>query len=124
MVHDNKLIADYMELEPTNGFDGDKRYDIKRVGSFLGELKIKTKYMEPKAMRYHRSWDWLMPVIEKLERELPINFQWFQRLGYLRVVIWEDIESQERVFEQQIYYTNKLKAHYEMVIEVLKFLDK
>lgn len=57
---DNELIAEFMPdmefVTPRN--KGYKSY-WKNKGT-LAEYK-------PEALKYHKSWDWLMPVVEKIE---------------------------------------------------------
>tara|TARA_R110000851_G_scaffold36378_5_gene94964 strand:- start:3059 stop:3364 length:306 start_codon:yes stop_codon:yes gene_type:complete len=60
-MKENKLIAEFMGLG-----DGDKYFsptleDAESVG--LG------MHVYPDEMRYHTSWDWLMPVVEKIEND-------------------------------------------------------
>lgn len=50
---DNKLIAEFMLLKPTGKF-----------GYWINEFK---EYYQPFKLKYHSSWDWLMPVVEKIE---------------------------------------------------------
>ena len=47
-MKDNKLIAEFM-------------------GYKVGERKRGGGYMPENEMRYNDSWDWLMPVVEKIE---------------------------------------------------------
>ena len=51
MRENNKLIAEFMQ----KGFEGFGLYDYNGKHYKLYELK------------FHKSWDWLMPVIEKIE---------------------------------------------------------
>tara|TARA_R110000744_G_scaffold366689_3_gene475850 strand:- start:238 stop:573 length:336 start_codon:yes stop_codon:yes gene_type:complete len=58
-MKNNKLIAEFMGLR-----DGDKYFsptleDAESVG--LG------MHVYPDEMRFHISWDWLMPVVEEIE---------------------------------------------------------
>jgi hypothetical protein len=60
-MKNNKLIAEFMGLG-----DGDKYFsptleDAESVG--LG------MHVYPDEMRYHTSWDWLMPVVDKIEND-------------------------------------------------------
>lgn len=60
-MDNNKLIAEFMGLK-----DGDKYFsppleEAESIG--LG------MYVYPDEMRYHASWDWLMPVAQKIEEE-------------------------------------------------------
>ena len=53
-MKDNKLIADFMELEVDNG--------LYCYTTAMDDYKTDTLY-------FHSSWDWLMPVIEKIEEQ-------------------------------------------------------
>lgn len=53
MLEGNKLIAEFMQLK----FSNDKWYrwdDVNKGSGYFIKLK------------YHSSWDWLMPVVEKI----------------------------------------------------------
>lgn len=65
-MKDNKLIAEFMGLEnPFNGITDATLYRYKSVDE-KGEFQFDIELHE---MRYHLSWDWLMPVVEKIERD-------------------------------------------------------
>jgi hypothetical protein len=57
-MKNNKLIAEFMELEASPKYNP-KEYYIKEYNS--GEWYL------PEEMQYHNSWDWLMPVIENID---------------------------------------------------------
>ena len=59
-MKDNKLIAEFMELEASPKYNP-KEYYIKEYNS--GEWYL------PEEMQYHNSWDWLMPVVQKCRLE-------------------------------------------------------
>ena len=110
-MKENKLIAEFMgvnvgeytsypEESPTQYVVGDLKYDI--------------------------SWDWLMPVVEKIEAELEEEF---------RVVILEhecSIHQKTEDNKLQIKFqcvverfeTSKIKATYEAVVEFIKQYNK
>ena len=57
----NELIAEFMELETTLTHKGVKEYYQREYNS--------GSWYEEHQLRYHNSWDWLMPVvIECFER--------------------------------------------------------
>ena len=58
-TENNKLIAEFMELEASPKYNP-KEYYIKEYNS--GEWYL------PEEMQYHTSWDWLMPVVDKIEQ--------------------------------------------------------
>ena len=56
MKENNKLIAEFMGLTPP--------YELPQYGTIRPGGHFKTEINEEQ-LRYHQSWDWLMPVIEK-----------------------------------------------------------
>ena len=59
MNESNELIAEFMGAEKTHIESvGDMYYPVpSKTGSILHAHKLK----------YHKSWDWLMPVVEKIK---------------------------------------------------------
>ena len=55
-MENNKLIAEFMELEVVTKYNP-KEYYVKKYNS--GEWHL------PEEMKYHESWDWLIPVVQK-----------------------------------------------------------
>ena len=62
IIAGNKLIAEFMGLTP-NKSDGGKTYAIGGVIEIEGE-DYASSWEMPK---YHTSYDWLMPVVEKIK---------------------------------------------------------
>lgn len=63
-MENNKLIAEFMGNETIfNTIHDATLYNIKEQGAVVYELS---------ELKYHISWDWLMPVVEKI---LDISFQ-------------------------------------------------
>lgn len=60
LIQKNELIARYMEIE----MDEDKflAFEWDRIYLYNGEWKPARK------LKFHLSWDWLMPVIEKISK--------------------------------------------------------
>lgn len=67
MKNDNKLIAEFMGVTPTdNWYDG---YELHKAGFPFNYGAMGNGTTEPK---FTTSWDWLMPVVEKiLNLDLP-----------------------------------------------------
>ncbi len=70
IIESNKLIAEFMgnpvrqykEDEPINSEYGEQQY-----ASFDCEMAIiNNKCFDLYSLQYHSSWDWLMPVVEKI----------------------------------------------------------
>ena len=61
-MENNKLIAEFMQIELISN----KEYEIKRRDM----IKQDIAYDLPLALddlKYHSSWDWLMPVVDKIK---------------------------------------------------------
>lgn len=60
-IQNNKLIAEFMDFKPISR-DVYMFPDIKIEG---GETISNNRHVSD--IHYHKSWDWLMPVVEKIE---------------------------------------------------------
>lgn len=77
ILEGNKLIAIFMEfeyLEPI-GVNGNKQHKLRPI--FNSDF--------PNSLKYHFSWDWLMPVVEKIEKTNRYN-EYYPDM----VTIWKD----------------------------------
>ena len=66
IIENNKLIADFMGVD----YSGNLDYML-RIGLFIPFTE--------NCLNYHNSWDWLMPVVEKIN-ELD---------GHLLITLWD-----------------------------------
>jgi hypothetical protein len=91
-MNDNKLIAEFMDLKST-GLSIYKESDYK----------------------YHTSWDWLMPVVEKID-EVSVENTLF-KIEYNRAFV-EDIENYYIFID--VTASSRLEATYKAVVEFIK----
>jgi len=61
-MKENKLIAEFMELEESPKYNYDNIEKLKEY--YIREYNSGEWYL-PEEMQYHTSWDWLMPVVKK-----------------------------------------------------------
>ena len=67
IIEGNKLIADFMELESRDAIGIEKsnrctkmfKFENKHIGGWS------FTWVADGALKYHSSWDWLMPVVSK-----------------------------------------------------------
>lgn len=59
-VEGNKMIAEFMDVKPSKGIMGDTREWYKINLGYCEIISPQDDFM------YHTSWDWLMPVVEKI----------------------------------------------------------
>lgn len=84
MQTNNKLIAEFMGLEPEKTLAGAIVYARKEWNNPKKANDCQTEFYEADELLYHFSWNWLMPVLNKLwnlksfmdfESELSIKFE-------------------------------------------------
>ena len=121
-TENNKLIAEFMGLEP---------YNLKYIKHpfFKREKEIHVVNL-----KYHTSWDWLMPVVEKIES---LGVKFWVKGNTCRVYInrelaeldsnveWNGISTEFEGFFF-IYFEEKTKkeATYKAVVEFIKWYNE
>jgi len=100
---DNKLIAEFIE--------NDKQ--CKEAMKYFDNEEFGTIYFDTTGLKYHKSWDWLMPVVEK---------------------IWDIIKNKESLFYftvnkeltifSKAYGENNINTCYSAVIEFINWYNK
>tara|TARA_R110001606_G_scaffold103582_1_gene226385 strand:- start:105 stop:548 length:444 start_codon:yes stop_codon:yes gene_type:complete len=140
-MEDNKLIAEFMEF-PTHT----DAVDDRTIAYYVGESIMHTDNTEnendcdvfhPDDMQFQTSWDWLMPVVEKIERKHKANFRteclWneFIECSIYQVIV--SIEQGEMSKDKSCIYDSKKiywyigdsvkckrEATYKAVVEFIK----
>ena len=109
MEKTNKLIAEFMGIS----IDGEFAY-IEDEGSPLEEV------MPINKLNYHTSWDWLMPVIEKIE-SLGYTFE----KNYQRVdKDWQSLIVKGNDILYQEFNENSLQCSHYVVAEFIKHYNQ
>ena len=90
--------------------------DNKLIAEFMGnyhatfEDSVGLEYYDEDDMEYHTSWDWLMPVVEKIES-----------LGYVFTIQGGKAEYGEMVSRTRCFIVNdKLSSTHQAVAEFIK----
>ena len=108
MKTDNELIAEFMDVPKVHGYD---LWDTSKTGKPIYGLPSRE-------LRYHSSWDWLMPVVEKIES-----------LGYTVDIANSDYQIRKTGDTEAFIFhygpdRPKIKAVYEAVVEFIKWYNK
>ena len=136
MEASNILIAEFM---------GVKTITIDKLKSILKQNREDGFISTPQAytldeLKYHTSWDWLMPVVEKIEREHKANFRikctWNEFTEYSIHQVIVNIEQGEMSKDKSCIYDSKKiydyvgdavkckrEATYQAVVEFIKNLN-
>ena len=109
-MKNNKLIAEFMNMS----VEHDGWFDYE---DFLGDKKV---YLD---LKFHESWDWLMPVVEKIEEQHGCDFTASRR----RVTRTYDANFMDEVNNYVAYVEDckdRQEATYKAVVEFIKQLNK
>lgn len=105
VIENNKLIAEFMTKEPEV-----LKRDLNKAGTL-------------ESMQYHSSWDWLMPVVDKIE-----DFLEEHSMALFNVQIeqcWcEILDNKTSDTIAQGEGNNKLDATYDAVVQFIKWYNK
>jgi hypothetical protein len=104
MKTDNELISEFMGYKPYN----DHRYGVMYPDPTNESTVVFT-------LKYHTSWDWLMPVVEKLEKDHFITITG----SHCSIVARDDENGYVGSAEQD----NKMLAVYLTVVRAIKYYD-
>ena len=106
-MEDNKLIAEFMGAIGTPKYNPTE-WDIYITGCLDVDSDDENAkhFYTPEEMKYHTSWDWLMPVIQRITD-----------------VISPFDEQDEQLFSQTLLY-KRIDDVYKLVVEFIKEYNK
>jgi len=117
----NKLIAEYVQIKYKEiiyktGSSGDKYYHINDIPMLNDSCHCYPAYEND--YQFHKSWDWLMPVVEKIEN------QGLDVIINTKTCVINDV-GEDRFEPFESYSTGaKIDATYYAVIEYIKWYNK
>ena len=106
-IANNILIAEFMNIEQNDG-------------CFLYDAQIGTEHIPPECLQYNDNWDWLMQVVEQIERYETVDIDILQ--------YGTKIHNYKTGFEYvnnigNISFNNKIEHTYNAVVEFINNLD-
>ena len=118
IIEGNKLIAKFMGGKFRKSKDKnalDKYFDLKDKGYFYYENEI----------CYHASWDWIMPVLEKIEQIGCIIEISYSLVCMCRIcVIWKKHEKALNIINDNNGGLEPIIAIYKSVVEFIKWYNQ
>ena len=138
ILEGNRLIAEFMGLRKIMLWGGvDFLYDIEKesyvtyvkVGSSGINATINTRVVKarPNELLFHSSWDWLMPVVEKIECKWVDGGQAIVQIRAYQVQIFLEVGYRNILFATNQGYDgkrgNKIDNTYKAVIEFIKWYN-
>ena len=113
-MKDNKLIAEFMGLKDGSKYfcppleEPESNPQITSVIPVRFSPNRQEKYIIVDDMRYHRSWNWLMPVIKTIRDHVNVD------MGF------EEYDNWRENFKQIDPYNYNLSECYKAVVEFIK----
>lgn len=118
IIEGNKLIAEFMGYEKTiysDVFNG----DLYALDVSKGEIYAISQ------MQYHASWDWIMPVVEKIEQKGCIVEISYSLVCMCRIcVIWEKHKKAFNIINDNNGGLEPIIAIYKSVVEFIKWYNQ
>jgi hypothetical protein len=109
----NALIGEYM------GFKSPEKSSIKRV-NYLTKNNKTGKEFTIESCKYHSSWDWLFPVIQKICRE-GCRYYFYINEEHIKAEFTNMDIPGKKIASVKLYdYKNSIDAAYLAVIEYIK----
>ena len=132
IIEGNKLICSFMEYKQYNGHNdyfnhGDYAIPEKSyyVYSRQAEENVKTDSYSLKSLQFHSSYDWLMPVLQKIEKYAIIE------INYALVVTCRICYLGKNKYDKAINFygdnngeREPIEAIWDCVVEFLKFYNE
>jgi len=101
----NKLIAEFEHR--------------KFFGNLIDKFGEGT-FNELPEMNYHTSWDWLMPVVEKIEKDFDFAFNIFKNETWIAD---EEYRNTAKGWNRQVKTDSKINSVYQSVIQFINWYN-
>ena len=114
LIKNNELIAEFMGLQKSRPEIQEFVNEPEKNGLYYERTKGVHEYLS-----YHKSWNWLMPVVIKLEQlKHPVHISSNNCSIYYST---NAIQNNEYIVD--IYGENKMDAVYRAVVTFIKYLN-
>lgn len=135
ILENNKLIAEFVDLTPHSIFPD----ELQAPGAFMWMAVQVNAYSDyakeedefncfEEFFQFHKSWDWLMPVVEKIELLKIKDYNIRVSIDSVRclISITHFYEGSIKIFYKNIYNDNdsKMERIYKLIIEFIKYYNK
>jgi len=117
----NKLIAEFMGIYP---FSKSGQYEALNIITAL-EFNMNTNFFNSPTdvlyiddFKFHESWDWLMPVIEKIE-----SMGYYMKMTKKSCAICTDSAYKEKIIASELL-KGRFENLYSCIITFIKFYSK
>lgn len=120
ILEGNKLIAEFMGSSFKTYKKGHIRKDSVTVCYFDDGMSPFSGGVSIKNLKFHSSWDWLMPVVEKIEKDYWVTVTTTR--GISAVSIHQPKLAYEKI--ARVDSANKIEAVWLAVVEFIKWYNE
>ena len=92
----------------------------KLIAGFMG----KEIYQHIHESNYHCSWDWLMSVVEKIEKIDDGKYDVAILQDGTQIMIWDTRTKIVDITNALVYFETKIEATYKAVVEFIKWYNE
>lgn len=118
IVNGNRLIAEFMGAVVNPKWQDETTYTYT-----IAPSESSSYHWTPDTMRYHESWEWLMPVVEKIESlekvDYTILYAEHKNIYQFEINLKYDTDSTFNVITE-----NKIESIYTCVVEFIEWYNK
>jgi hypothetical protein len=107
-------------------FPNDKKNGEPPMYEFTGEFSQNgfSHSVHPSCLLFNSSWDWLMPVVEKIESEFCSSNIHYYSAGMMKQEYVVEFLGYNIDYDNSQYDKSKIKAVYKAVIKFIKWYNK
>ena len=120
LIKNNKLIADFIEASKTSNCKDNEMFIPDQTICRIDTIELGKGHI----LKFHKSWDWLMPVVEKIESEFCSSNIHYYSAGMMKQEYVVEFLGYNIDYDNSQYDKSKIKAVYKAVIKFIKWYNK
>jgi len=120
LIKNNKLIADFIGASKTSNCKDNEMFIPGQTICRIDTIELGKGHI----LKFHKSWDWLMPVVEKIESEFCSSNIHYYSAGMMKQEYVVEFLGYNIDYDNSQYDKSKIKAVYKAVIKFIKWYNK
>ena len=120
LIKNNKLIADFIGASKTSNCKDNEMFIPSQTICRIDTIELGKGHI----LKFHKSWDWLMPVVEKIESEFCSSNIHYYSAGMMKQAYVVEFLGYNIDYDNSQYDKSKIKAVYKAVIKFIKWYNE
>ena len=120
LIKNNKLIADFIGASKTSNCKDNEMFIPGQTICRIDTIELGKGHI----LKFHKSWDWLMPVVEKIESEFCSSNIHYYSAGMMKQEYVVEFLGYNIDYDNSQYDKSKIKAVYKAVIKFIKWYNE